>query len=75
MSEAVEEIEKTGVRPRVNEAKEFIEIAKDFKRPQEILREALSNSWDAHAAAVNVELEAITVLRPQTAVMPCVPWR
>src|SRR5438477_82598 len=41
-----------GQRPRVNEAREFIEIAKDFKRPQEILRESLSNSWDANAAAV-----------------------
>ena len=34
----------TGIRPRVNEAKEFIEIAKDFKDAKEIIREALSNS-------------------------------
>ena len=39
----------TGIRPRVNEAKEFLEIAKDFKDPREIIREALSNSWDARA--------------------------
>ena len=33
----------TGIRPRVNEAREFLEIAKDFKDPKEIIREALSN--------------------------------
>ena len=33
-----------GIRPRVNEAREFLEIAKDFKDPKEIIREALSNS-------------------------------
>ena len=47
----------TGQRPRVNEAREFIEIAKDFKRPQEILREALSNAWDANATTVSVMIE------------------
>jgi len=47
----------TGQRPRVNEAREFIEIAKDFKRPQEILREALSNAWDANASTINVTIE------------------
>src|SRR5260370_41713807 len=46
-------MEVTGQRPRVNEAREFIGIAKDFKRPQELLREPLSNSWDAQAAAVS----------------------
>jgi hypothetical protein len=42
----------TGIRPRVNEAREFLEIAKDFKDPKEIIREALSNSWDAGTAKV-----------------------
>src|SRR5437879_758669 len=46
-----------GQRPRVNEAREFIEIAKDFKRPQEILRESLSNSWDANATAVSITID------------------
>ena len=44
-----------GIRPRVNEAREFLEIAKDFKDPKEIIREALSNSWDAFAS--NVQLK------------------
>ena len=43
-----------GIRPRVNEAREFLEIAKDFKDPKEIIREALSNSWDARASQVQV---------------------
>lgn len=48
------------IRPRVNEAREFLEIAKDFKDPKEIIREALSNSWDA--GATNVRL-AFTLVR------------
>ena len=46
-----------GIRPRVNEAREFLEIAKDFKDPKEIIREALSNSWDAGASKVSIEFE------------------
>jgi hypothetical protein len=41
---------REGIRPRVNEAREFVEIAKDFKDPKELIREALSNSWDAGAS-------------------------
>lgn len=44
-----------GIRPRVNEAREFLEIAKDFKDPKEIIREALSNSWDAGASEVSIK--------------------
>ncbi len=47
----------TGIRPRVNEAKEFLEIAKDFKDPKEIIREALSNSWDAGATKVTLKFD------------------
>ena len=48
---------KTGIRPRVNEAREFLEIAKDFKDPKEIIREALSNSWDARATKVLLKFD------------------
>lgn len=48
---------KTGIRPRVNEAREFLEIAKDFKDPKEIIREALSNSWDAKATKVSLNFD------------------
>lgn len=51
----------TGVRPRVNEAREFLEIAKDFKDPKEIIREALSNSWDAKAKTVTLRFELASV--------------
>ena len=50
-----------GIRPRVNEAKEFLEIAKDFKDPREILREALSNSWDAGASTASIRFSLMTI--------------
>jgi len=51
----------TGIKPRVNEAKEFLEIAKDFKDPKEIIREALSNSWDAGAKKTSLKFSLIKV--------------
>ena len=47
----------SNLRPRVNEAKEFLEIAKDFKNAREIIREALSNSWDAGASRVSIRFD------------------
>ena len=44
----------TGILPKINEAKEFLEIARNFKDEREIIREALSNSWDANAENVKV---------------------
>ena len=46
-----------GIRPRVYEAREFLEIAKDFKDAKEIIREALSNSWDAGAKLVKMKFD------------------
>ncbi len=51
----------TGIRPRVNEAREFLEIAKDFKDPKEIIREALSNSWDAGAAKTILKFDLMRI--------------
>lgn len=51
----------TGLRPRVNEAREFLEIAKDFKDPKEIIREALSNSWDAGASKVILKFDLVRI--------------
>jgi hypothetical protein len=51
----------TGIRPRVNEAREFLEIAKDFKDPKEILREALSNSWDAKASRAILKFDLVRI--------------
>ena len=52
---------RTGIKPRVNEAREFLEIAKDFKDPREILREALSNSWDANATRVSLKFDLASI--------------
>jgi len=47
--------------PRVNEAKEFLEIAKNFKDPKELIREALSNSWDAGASKVTLGFDLVQI--------------
>ena len=52
---------RTGIRPRVNEAREFLEIAKDFRDPKEIIREALSNSWDAGATHASLKFSLTSV--------------
>lgn len=52
---------REGIRPRVNEAKEFLEIAKDFKDPKEIIREALSNSWDAGASKAILKFSLVPI--------------
>lgn len=51
----------TGIKPTVNEAREFLEIAKNFKDPKEIIREALSNSWDAGASKVTLRLDLVQI--------------
>ncbi len=47
-------------KPKVNEAHEFLQIAENFKEPLEIIREALSNSWDAHASNVVIDVSLDT---------------
>lgn len=43
--------------PKVNEVNEFIEIASDFEDPLEVIREALSNSYDAMATRVDIGIK------------------
>jgi len=43
-------------QPKVNEVNEFLEIASDFEDPLEVIRESLSNSFDAGAEEVNIEI-------------------
>ena len=43
--------------PSVNEAQEFLEISSDFSDPKEIVREAISNSYDA--GATEIEIKAV----------------
>ncbi|MFB6158668.1 MAG: ATP-binding protein [Candidatus Nanohalobium sp.] len=42
--------------PQVNQVNEFLEIASDFENPLEIIREALSNSYDAGASKVDIKV-------------------
>ena len=37
------------ITPEVNSAQEFIEIAQDFSNPLDLVREAISNAFDAKA--------------------------
>ncbi|QSG02807.1 ATP-binding protein [Natranaeroarchaeum sulfidigenes] len=42
--------------PKVNEVNEFLEIASDFEDPLEVIRESLSNSYDAGASEVKISI-------------------
>jgi hypothetical protein len=43
--------------PKVDEVQEFIEIANDFANPLELVREAISNSYDARANAIRINFD------------------
>jgi len=42
--------------PKVNEVNEFLEIASDFEDPLEVIRESLSNAYDAEATSVGISI-------------------
>ncbi|SEQ02059.1 ATP-binding protein [Natrinema salaciae] len=44
--------------PKVNEVNEFLEIASDFEDPLEVIRESLSNAYDANASNVEIEIRS-----------------
>ncbi|WP_123538155.1 ATP-binding protein [Halosimplex salinum] len=44
--------------PQVNEVNEFLETASDFEDPLEVIRESLSNSYDAQATNVEIEISS-----------------
>jgi hypothetical protein len=44
--------------PKVNEVNEFLEIASDFEDPLEVIRESLSNAYDAHASDVEITIRS-----------------
>lgn len=46
----------TTKKPKVNEVNEFLEIASDFEDPLEVIRESLSNSYDAGATEVEITI-------------------
>ncbi len=47
------------ITPEVNATQEFIEIAFDFSNPLDLVREAISNSFDAKATKIKMLFEAI----------------
>ena len=49
----------TTIVPKVNETQEFIEIANDFSNPLDIVREAISNAYDAKAKNMWISFETI----------------
>lgn len=42
--------------PEVNQASEFLEISNDFTDPKEIIREAVSNSFDYNAKRIDISV-------------------
>jgi len=43
------------IQPEVHPAAEFLNITKDFEDPKEVIREAISNSFDAKANKIEIE--------------------
>ena len=48
------------ITPKVNQVKEFIEIANDFSNPLDLVREAISNSFDAFASRIEIRFSTTT---------------
>jgi len=47
------------ITPKVDETQEFIEIANDFSNPLDLVREAISNAYDARATEIIIIFEVI----------------
>lgn len=45
------------LKPTVDETQEFIEIANDFSNPLELVREAISNAYDARSSEIRIKFE------------------
>jgi len=48
------------IKPKVDETQEFIEIANNFSNPLEIVREAISNSYDAKASQIKISFDVVS---------------
>lgn len=55
----IEQMKKFELTPRVDETQEFIEIANDFSNPLDLVREGISNSFDAKATKVSILFDVI----------------
>lgn len=47
------------LEPKVDETQEFIEIANDFSNPLDLVREAISNAFDANAKNIEINFNVI----------------
>lgn len=47
------------ITPKVDETQEFIEIANDFSNPLDLVREAISNSFDANANRIYLAFDMV----------------
>lgn len=47
------------ITPKVDETQEFIEIANDFSNPLDLVREAISNAYDAKCTEIRISFEVI----------------
>lgn len=47
------------ITPKVDETQEFIEIANDFSNPLDLVREAISNSYDAGSSEIKISFEVV----------------
>lgn len=47
------------ITPKVDETQEFIEIANDFSNPLDLVREAISNSYDANATEIAITFDVV----------------
>lgn len=47
------------ITPRVDEAQEFIEISNDFADPLDLVREAISNAFDARATNIKIRFDVV----------------
>ena len=47
------------IQPKVDETQEFIEIANDFSNPLDLVREAISNAFDAGAKNIEISFNVI----------------
>jgi len=55
--------------PKVDQAQEFIEIANDFANPLDLVREAISNAFDAHATDIRLEFDTEVISGETTSVI------
>ena len=52
--------DKFTLQPKVDDAQEFIEIALDFSNPLDLVREGISNAFDAKATEISLSFQVIT---------------